>query len=115
MTEPFVVNAAGRRVPTEVNGRSQTPYQGVGGFEPEGFRHAPRIRSARDYPKRGDKRVGSLRDVAGGLLLISQFTLAADTEKGLRPGFSTALAPVEAEPLFAELFAVLDAPATEGR
>lgn len=47
----------------------------------------------------------SLRDVDGGLLLVSQFTLAADTQRGLRPGFSTAMAPAEAEPLFANLYA----------
>ena len=35
----------------------------------------------------------SLRDVGGGLLLVSQFTLAADTASGTRPGFSTAAAP----------------------
>jgi len=35
----------------------------------------------------------SLRQVGGGLLLVPQFTLAADTVKGLRPGFSTAAAP----------------------
>ncbi len=46
----------------------------------------------------------SLRDTGGGLLLISQFTLAADTTKGLRPGFSTAMPPAEAEPLFNRLF-----------
>jgi D-tyrosyl-tRNA(Tyr) deacylase len=46
----------------------------------------------------------SLRDIGGGLLLISQFTLAADTSRGLRPGFSTAMPPAEAEPLFASLF-----------
>ncbi|MFK7829679.1 MAG: D-aminoacyl-tRNA deacylase [Congregibacter sp.] len=46
----------------------------------------------------------SLRDAAGGLMLISQFTLAADTRRGLRPGFSTAMAPAEAEVLFARLF-----------
>ncbi|MFN3580976.1 MAG: D-aminoacyl-tRNA deacylase [Pseudomonas sp.] len=45
----------------------------------------------------------SLRDTGGGLLLVSQFTLAADTRKGLRPGFSTAAAPAEAEALFAYL------------
>ncbi len=47
----------------------------------------------------------SLRDSGGGLLLISQFTLAADTTRGLRPGFSTAMAPDEAEPLFQALYA----------
>lgn len=39
----------------------------------------------------------SLADTGGGLLLVSQFTLAADTRSGMRPGFSTAAAPEEAE------------------
>lgn len=42
----------------------------------------------------------SVVDSGGGVLLVSQFTLSADTRKGLRPGFSTALAPEQAEPLF---------------
>ena len=42
----------------------------------------------------------SLTDVQGGLLLVSQFTLAADTRKGRRPGFSTAAPPDRAEVLF---------------
>lgn len=42
----------------------------------------------------------SVGDVAGGVLLISQFTLAADTKSGTRPGFSTAKNPVEAERLY---------------
>jgi D-tyrosyl-tRNA(Tyr) deacylase len=45
----------------------------------------------------------SLRDVAGGLLLVSQFTLAADTRSGLRPGFSTAAPPAQGEALFENL------------
>lgn len=42
----------------------------------------------------------SLRDVRGGLLLVPQFTLAADTRSGTRPGFSTAMAPAQARVLF---------------
>ena len=42
----------------------------------------------------------SLRDIGGELLLVSQFTLAADTHKGTRAGFSTAAAPAEAQRLF---------------
>lgn len=42
----------------------------------------------------------SLQDVAGGLLLVSQFTLAADTSKGTRPGFSPAADPAEGRRLF---------------
>ncbi|MBT8146138.1 MAG: D-tyrosyl-tRNA(Tyr) deacylase, partial [Gammaproteobacteria bacterium] len=42
----------------------------------------------------------SVRDINGGLLLVSQFTLAADTRRGLRPSFSSAMPPLEAERLY---------------
>ncbi len=42
----------------------------------------------------------SVADVDGGVLLISQFTLSADTRKGLRPGFSAAMPPVLALSLY---------------
>lgn len=42
----------------------------------------------------------SLSDVSGGLLLVSQFTLAADTGSGLRPSFSTAAPPALGEELY---------------
>jgi len=42
----------------------------------------------------------SLLDTAGDLMLVPQFTLAADTRKGLRPGFSTAATPAEGARLF---------------
>ena len=45
----------------------------------------------------------SLRDTGGGLLLVPQFTLAADTRSGNRPGFSTAAAPADAGELFRQL------------
>ena len=42
----------------------------------------------------------SLKDIKGDLLLVPQFTLAADTSKGMRPGFSSAASPDEAEKWF---------------
>ncbi len=42
----------------------------------------------------------SLRDVSGGLLLVPQFTLAADTQSGTRPSFTPAAAPADARVLF---------------
>jgi D-tyrosyl-tRNA(Tyr) deacylase len=48
----------------------------------------------------------SLTETGGGLLLVSQFTLAADTRSGMRPGFSTAAPPEEAERGFNRLVAI---------
>jgi len=48
----------------------------------------------------------SLAETGGGLLLVPQFTLAADTQKGNRPGFSTAAPPAQAERLFDYLCAL---------
>ncbi|MFC3032935.1 D-aminoacyl-tRNA deacylase [Pseudoalteromonas fenneropenaei] len=42
----------------------------------------------------------SLRDIQGELLVVSQFTLAADTKKGMRPSFSSAATPAQAEALY---------------
>jgi D-tyrosyl-tRNA(Tyr) deacylase len=54
----------------------------------------------------GDGRMNlSLRDIGGGLLLVPQFTLAADTHKGTRPGFSTAETPEAARIAFTGLVA----------
>lgn len=47
----------------------------------------------------------SLKDIDGGLLLVPQFTLAADTRKGARPSFSSAAAPEQGERLFNYLVA----------
>ena len=45
----------------------------------------------------------SLREIGGGLLLVPQFTLAADTRKGMRPSFTPAAPPAEGERLFGYL------------
>lgn len=50
-----------------------------------------------------DKMNLSLKDVSGGLLLVPQFTLVADTKKGLRPSFSSAASPALGNSLFKDL------------
>ncbi len=62
----------------------------------------------RVFPDEARRMNRSLRDIGGnagggGLLLVSQFTLAADTSKGTRPGFSSAAEPVLAAKLFDDL------------
>ena len=47
----------------------------------------------------------SLRDVRGGLLLVPQFTLAANTRKGRRPSFASAAAPEHGEAVFNAMLA----------
>ena len=54
----------------------------------------------RVFSDEGGKMNRSLADVGGGLLLVSQFTLAADTGSGLRPSFSSAAAPQLGEALY---------------
>ena len=49
----------------------------------------------------------SVVDVAGGVLVVSQFTLAAEVNRGKRPGFSTAASPELAEPLYQHFLAEL--------
>lgn len=45
----------------------------------------------------------NVADIQGGLLLVPQFTLAADTRNGMRPSFTRAAPPAQAQPLFDEL------------
>jgi len=59
-----------------------------------------RLLSYRIFSDEDDKMNLSLQDINGGLFLVPQFTLAADTKKGTRPGFSNAAAPDQAKQLF---------------
>ena len=61
-----------------------------------------KILSYRIFADEEGKMNLSVQDIKGGLLLVPQFTLAADTQKGCRPGFSSAAAPALGEKLFNE-------------
>lgn len=73
--------------------------------EAQARRLLERLLGYRVFPDTGDKMNLSLRDISGGLLLVPQFTLAADTRKGARPSFSSAASPAEGERLFHWLLA----------
>ncbi len=59
-----------------------------------------RLLGYRVFPDDAGRMNLGLAEVQGGLLLVPQFTLVADTDKGLRPGFSSAAPPLLAETLF---------------
>lgn len=68
--------------------------------EKKAIRLIDRLLTYRVFSDDEDKMNLSLKDINGGFLLVPQFTLAADTKKGTRPGFSSAASPKEAETLF---------------
>ena len=69
----------------------------------EAARLLERLLGYRVFPDAAGRMNLSLKDTGGELLLVPQFTLAADTRSGMRPGFSTAAPPAEGERLFDEL------------
>jgi len=73
--------------------------------EAEADRLLERLLGYRVFSDAAGKMNLSLRDVQGGLLLVPQFTLAADTRKGMRPSFTPAAVPAEGERLFDYLVA----------
>ncbi|MFT4198527.1 MAG: D-aminoacyl-tRNA deacylase [Pseudoxanthomonas sp.] len=77
-----------------------------GDAEAQVQRMAERLLGYRVFADDAGRMNRSLLDFGGGLLLVSQFTLAADTSSGMRPGFSTAERPELAEPLFNRLVTV---------
>ena len=71
-----------------------------GDGELEADRLLAKLLKLRIFADAAGKMNRSLQDVGGGLLVVSQFTLAADTSGGNRPGFSQAAAPAEGERLY---------------
>jgi D-aminoacyl-tRNA deacylase len=71
-----------------------------GDGETQADRLLERLLTYRVFPDTEGRMNRSLQDVDGGLLLVSQFTLAADTRKGTRAGFSPAAAPEEGRRVF---------------
>ncbi len=70
---------------------------------------ADRILGLRIFPDADKPMNRSVVDVGGGVLVVSQFTLAADVSRGRRPGFSTAAAPELAERLYDDFLEALGA------
>ncbi len=71
--------------------------------EPQVRRMLERLLGYRVFADAQGRMNRSLRDVDGGLLLVPQFTLAADTRKGMRPSFATAADPAHGRRLFEAL------------
>ncbi len=59
--DKLVTNAAGRIVPTIINGEEHVPFQGVGKYKPTGRRYGPKIASCSDFPDDGNKLVESIK------------------------------------------------------
>ncbi len=83
-----------------------------------GARLLERVLGYRVFPDDAGRMNLSVQAVGGGLLLVPQFTLAADTRKGMRPSFTPAAAPEQGEALFSRVLAMARArhePVAAGR
>ena len=104
------VTQASVSVEGEIIGRIGPGLLALVGVEPgdgdaQVARMAERLLGYRVFADADGRMNLGLADTGGRLLLVSQFTLAADTRSGMRPGFSTAAAPAEAELVFNHLLA----------
>ena len=70
-------------------------------------RFAEKILKYRVFSDAEDKMNLSVMDISGSVLMVPQFTLAADTQKGLRPGFSNAASPEKGLALFTQLIDIM--------
>jgi D-tyrosyl-tRNA(Tyr) deacylase len=99
------VSEASVRVDNEVTGqigRGLLAFIGVekDDSETQATRLIERVLSYRVFPDEEDKMNHSVADIQGGILLVPQFTLAADTNSGTRPSFSSAAPPAKGSLLF---------------
>ena len=103
------VTIAGERV-AEI-GRGYLVLLGVthSDTEAEADKIASRLPVLRLFTDANDQMNLSLEDVGGSIIVVSQFTLYADTAHGRRPGFSNAARPEQAEPLYERVVAQLRA------
>ncbi|MBD8527484.1 D-aminoacyl-tRNA deacylase [Pseudomarimonas arenosa] len=104
------VSQARVEVGGEIVGQIERGLLALVGVQPEDGpkaidKMAERLLAYRVFEDETGKMNRSLSDVGGGLLLVSQFTLAADTRSGLRPSFSSAAAPDLARQCFDALLA----------
>ncbi len=79
---------------------------------------AAKIAKLRIFTDDAGKMNRSVKDIDGSVLVVSQFTLAADTSRGNRPGFSTAATPADGERLyeyFAKQMTAQDLPVQTGQ
>jgi D-tyrosyl-tRNA(Tyr) deacylase len=86
--------------------------------EARAVRLADRLVKLRVFTDDGGRMNRSVQDVAGSILVVSQFTLYADTRKGNRPGYSDAAPPEVAEPLIESVvarIAAIGVPVATGR
>ena len=114
------VSAASVRVGDETVGAIGTGillFLGVqkGDDERTAARLLERVLGYRIFPDEQGRINRSLTEVRGGLLVVSQFTLAADTRSGMRAGFSTAAAPAEGERLYGHFVELARAAAEAAR
>ena len=102
------VTSATVTVEGEVVGTIEAGLLALVGVEPgdgeaQIARMAERLLGYRLFADEAGRMNRSLADTGGGLLLVSQFTLAADTRSGMRPSFTAAAPPAEAEQGFNRL------------
>lgn len=84
MAEESVLNAVGRAIPREINGKPVIPFKGVGKYHPDGRKYAPAISSCIDFPEDGNKVVRSLEEALKRCGLKDGMTIS--THHHLRDG-----------------------------